>query len=312
MHSHSPPPHSEPIQLSEALATAAGRRWLRRTVLPALPASEAALLAAALLAYRDDFLSWRRDRSTWTVIERLDREALLANVDWLAGSNAALALWARLMEEGTATLVTAALRVLRQGTRIARETALTLLLADPTRERELPAGAERALLAIALADPDDVIRGLAVEIAAQRVPDLVLPHWRRWVLDASRRARRATWRSVLRADPLAREQALALMYNERLPADVRSDALWALAQVMTTAEIAPLLAAAVVDSARELAEVAADLLWTQHRHPLPAQAALESPHPAVRRVGEHLLDPRRGSPAAGGARPGMPIPLVAW
>ena len=315
MHDASTSRHTEgmrPLAIGQALATPEGRRWLRRTVLPALPAGEAALLAAALLAYRDDFLSQRRDRSTWTVIERLDREVLLANVDWLAGSNAALALWARLMQEGTATLVTAALRVLRQGTPTARETALTLLLADPTRELELPAGAERALLTVALADPDDAIRGLAVEIAAQRVPDLILPYWRHWVLDTSRRARRAVWRRVLRIDPLAREQALILVHSVRVPADVRSDALWALAQVMTTPEIAPLLAAAVVDSAYELAEVAADLLWTQHRHPLPAQAALESPHPAVRRVGEHLLDPRRGSPAAGGARPGMPIPLVAW
>ncbi|GBD19048.1 hypothetical protein HRbin27_01550 [bacterium HR27] len=312
MHDASTSRHTEgmrPLAIGQALATPEGRRWLRHTVLPALPAGEAALLAAALLAYRDDFLSQRRDRSTWTVIERLDREALLSNVDWLAGSNAALALWARLMQQGTATLVTAALRVLRQGTPTARETALTLLLADPTRELELPAGVARALLTVALADPDDAIRGLAVEIAAERVPDLILPHWRHWVLDTSRRARRAVWRRVLRIDPLAREQAIALVSSEAVPVSIRSDALWALAQAMTTDEIAPILAVAVVHPDRELAEAAAEILWTQHRHPLPARAALESPHRPVRRIGEQLLDPRRGSPAAGGARPGMPSPF---
>jgi hypothetical protein len=58
----------------------------------------------------------------------------------------------------------------------------------------------------------------------------------------------------------------------------------------------------------ELAEAAAELLWTRHRHPEPARAALASPHPRVREMGKRLLDPRHGSPAAGGSRPGMPFP----
>ena len=299
----------EPTDLAAGLATPAGRRWLRRVVLPALPSPQASLLAAALLAYRDDFLRWRRDRSTWVVIDRIDREALLANAVWLAGSNAALALWVRLQQEGTATLITVATRVLREGTAVAREVALTLLLTDPNREIRLPARIERGLLTIALADPDDTVRGLAVATAARRAPDLLLSHWHRWVQDRSQRARRAVWQLALRSDPHAREHAIALVSSEAVPVSIRNDALWALAQAMTTDEIAPILAVAVVHPDRELAEAAAEILWTQHRHPLPARAALESPHRPVRRIGEQLLDPRRGSPAAGGARPGMPSPF---
>jgi hypothetical protein len=302
-------PTSFVADVTTALSTAAGRRWLRRTVLPTLPPPAASALAAALLAYRDDFSPEQRDRSTWTVVERLARDTLLAHLDWLAGSNAALAVWQRLAAEGQSLLVSAALRVLRRGTVTARELVLTLLLADPAREVRLPPTAERALLLVALADPDAVVRGLAVEIAATRLPDLLQPHWRRWVRDPSQRARRAAWLLALRSDQRARETALALLSDESQPAEVRSDALWALARVTTADAIAPLLAAAITHPAPELAETAAEVLWTYHRHPLPARAALASPHPQVREVGQRLLDPRRGSPAAGGGRPGMPFPM---
>ncbi|MCX7622334.1 MAG: hypothetical protein RMK01_08880 [Thermomicrobium sp.] len=293
-------------ELLDALAAPAGRRWLRRTVLPRLAGREAAFLAAALLAYRDDFSPMRRDPSTWVVVDRLDRDTLAANVDWLAGSNAALAVWERAATEGIPFLVSAALRVLRRGTPLAREVAVTLLLADPTRELRLPPGAERALLRVALADPDEVVRGLAAEVAAQRAPDLVLADWRWWVRAPSQRARRAVWQRALRHDPEARDVALALLADEAQPVAVRCDALRALARSTPTAELAPILALLVQHPERELAETAAELLWSEHRHPLPAHAALASPHPAVREVGARLLDPRRGSPAAGGARPGMP------
>jgi hypothetical protein len=35
-------------------------------------------------------------------------------------------------------------------------------------------------------------------------------------------------------------------------------------------------------------------------------AAQVSPHLSVREIAEHLLDPNRGSPSAGGSRPGDP------
>jgi len=234
----------------------------------------------------------------------------LDHAEWLAGSNAALALWERLGTEGLSVLVTVALRVLRRGTPQARETVLTLLVADPTREVVLPRWAKRALLMVALADPDAVVRGLAAETAATQLPELLLPAWRAWVRDQSQRVRRATWAVVLGRRSDAVPAAQELLTEEGAPAPVRADALWALGQTLSTSEFAPILAACIQHPARELAEVAAELLWTQHRHPLPAQAALNSPHASVQAIGEWLLHPQRGSPAAGGGRPGMPLPLV--
>ena len=291
-----------------ALATASGRRWLRRAVLPVVAGPQATALATLLLGFRDDFRAEQRDFSTRTVVERANRATLAANLEWLAGSNAALALWERLAEEGITSLVSAALRVLRRGEPRARELVLTVLLADPTRQIVLPPWAERVLLLVALADGDEVVRGLAVEMAAGRWPELLVPDWPRWTRDGSGRARRATWRMALRIDARARTRAAALAFADEEPAEVRADALWALGQVLTTAEIAPILARLIQHPRPELAESAADLLWTRHRHPEPARAALASPHPKVREIGKRLLDPRRGSPAAGGARPGMPAP----
>uniref|UniRef100_A0A7C2BH04 HEAT repeat domain-containing protein n=1 Tax=Thermomicrobium roseum TaxID=500 RepID=A0A7C2BH04_THERO len=296
--------------ISAALATPSGRRWLRLTVLPRLSPAAAAELAEQLLAFREDFFAVRRDRSTWLVVQRLERTTLLEHAEWLAGSNAALALWERLGTEGLSVLVTVALRVLRRGTPQARETVLTLLVADPTREVVLPRWAKRALLMVALADPDAVVRGLAAETAATQLPELLLPAWRAWVRDQSQRVRRATWAVVLGRRSDAVPAAQELLTEEGAPAPVRADALWALGQTLSTSEFAPILAACIQHPARELAEVAAELLWTQHRHPLPAQAALKSPHASVQAIGEWLLHPQRGSPAAGGGRPGMPLPLV--
>ncbi len=290
--------------VTTALTTASGRRWLRRTVLPQLPADHAAQLATLLLSYREDFTPWQRDASTRLVVERLPIAELLRHAEWLAGSNAALALWERLAREGMSLVVSTAFRVLRRGSPLAREFVLTVLLADPSSEIVVSPATARALLAVALVDPDDAVRGLAVAAAAQHAPDLLRSRWQSWVEDRSPRARRAAWRVALRFDAQAGEHASRLVATEGVPAPVRSDALWALAQILTTEEIAPLLALVITHTDRELAEAAAELLWTQHRHPLPAQAALASPHPAVRAVGERLLGPRHGSPAAGG-RPGM-------
>ncbi|MCS7050955.1 MAG: hypothetical protein NZL87_05010 [Thermomicrobium sp.] len=296
-------------RLRELFETPDGRRWLRAAVLPQLPRPEAEQLAAQLLAFREDFSPQRRDWTTRSVVEAADRATLDRQLTWLAASNAALALWERLANEGLCGLVSAALRVLRRSSPLARELVLTLFVADPTREVRLPRSAERALLVVALVDADDAVRGLAAEAAWRRAPELLLAGWRQWVRDPSGRVRRAAWQVALRRRADARGAALALVTDEGEPVAVRADALWALGQCLPTAELAPVLAAAIQDPALELAAVAADLLWWQHRHPLPAQAARRSPHPAVRALGAALLDPHRGSPAAGGARSGL-LPLL--
>lgn len=298
----------ERVAQREALASPAGRRWLRKAVLPELPTATAQSLADQLLAFHDDFLVFRWDPTLATVVQRASLPALLAALEQLAASSAAEALWRRLTAEGIPILVTAALRLLRRGTVPARESVLVRLVVDPAREPRLPRWAERLLLVVALADPAAELRGLAVETASQRFPDLIRPHWRRWIMDESERARRAAWLTGLGSDPTAGEFAERLLQDENVPADRRASALWALAQVQTTAAIAPWLAWAIASPAADLAFTAADLLWTRHRHPLPAQAALESPYAEIRALGAQLLDPRRGSPAAGGARPGMPLP----
>lgn len=159
---------------------------------------------------------------------------------------------------------------------------------------------------MALAEPDPDLLSLTVEVASQVAPDLLLPHWRARTRAPSARARRATWFLALRSTPTAREYAQQLAYDEQEPAAIRASALCALGQLITTTEIAPLLALAIRHPDRTLAEVAAQLLWHSHRHSLPAEAALASPYPFIREVGRYLLDPHTGSPAAGGSRPGMP------
>jgi hypothetical protein len=67
------------------------------------------------------------------------------------------------------------------------------------------------------------------------------------------------------------------------------------------------LSYAVLQPDSALAGDAADLLHDLHRHPAIAEAAQRSPHSAAREVAAYLLDPYRGSPAAGGSRPGDPL-----
>ena len=231
--------------------------------------------------------------------------ALIERAPFLAGSNAAGVLWERLAAAGPDTVRDAALRVFREGAPVARETTLYLLVLDPFGTAPLPDADRRALVLAALADPDEEIRGLAAEVAADDLPDALLADTARWVRDTSVRVRAAAWARAFTEDPeRAAGDAVALLMDEAEALPARRSALLALGEWLTTAQIEPVLTMFVKHPVRELAEDAAGLLWTRHRTPVPAQAASESPHASVREIAARLLDPRLGSPLAGGFRSG--------
>jgi hypothetical protein len=125
--------------------------------------------------------------------------------------------------------------------------------------------------------------------------------------DESERVRGVVWRAALRVDRSATvERAVTLLSDEWAPVLVRRSALDALGTDLPTSQMADLLAFFVVHPDHDLAADAANLLYRQHRNPITAEAARASPHPDVREIAERLLDPSRGSPAAGGSRPGDP------
>lgn len=132
--------------LADLLSTSAGRRRLRQTLLPVLPSAEAYQLVVQLLAFPADLSPWRRDQTTRHLVDHAKLPILLQHVELLAESNAALALWQRLAQEGLSILVTAALRVLRKGSLLAREVVLALLLADPDPVVELSSWAKELCL----------------------------------------------------------------------------------------------------------------------------------------------------------------------
>lgn len=283
------------------------RRWLRGTLLDHLDQSEATKLAGHLLEWREDFNAGHRDRTTPAVINKLPLDMLRQHAAFLAGSNAASAFWERLAAEGTESLIRAAIMVFTSGEPAARETTLHLLLLDPYSPLHLSSGDQSRLLAAALNDPDEEVRGLAAELAAETDPDRLLHGQAPWTRDPSERVRMAAWDVAFTSGvEQAAEEAALLLGDEAAPLAARRSALIALGDYLPTPEFAPLLALMVVHPNQELAEDAGDLLWTRHRTPIAAQAAAQSPHAAVREIAQRLLHPQLGSPAAGGSRPGAP------
>jgi hypothetical protein len=294
--------------LIEAISSDAGaRRWLRADLLPRLSAAEASELAILSLDWPDDFAINRRDRSTMAVVRHLSLEELRSRTVWLAGTNVASALWRRLAYEDEGRIGDLALRVMRAGDPVARETTLHLVLLDPYQPAHFQGEERLNLLSLALDDTEDEVRGLAADILADEAPERLWPNLARWQLDPSERVRMAAWDAAFARDPArATADAAALASDETAPLDARRSALIAVGTTLNTAEVAPLLAAMVMHPEQALAEDAANLLWAQHRTPIVAEAAAHSPHPAVRAIGERLLHPDIGSPAAGGSRPGAP------
>lgn len=291
--------------IARLLPEAPARRWLRGEVLTRLEPDGAHDLALHLLGFEEDFARDRRDRTTPAVVRALPVSQLVEAAPFLAGSNAAGALWERLGEAGSELVVDAARRAMAEGDAAARETTLLLLLYEPFPPTTLSPGERRELIELALADPDDEIRGLAAELAAEEAPERLLSAPDHWTRDPGERVRAATWDVLFAADAeQAIDAAIALLVDEDAPLGARRSALLALGEALPTPQVEPLLATMVGHPLVELAEDAAALLWSRHRTPVIAEAAAQSPHATVRDIAERLLDPRRGSPMAGGFRPG--------
>lgn len=295
-------PELNPAEFARLLQDRAGRRSLRE-LLPGLPRKAAAELASCLVSFRNDFDAMHRDRTTPLVVAHLRSKELLEAASFLAGSNAATAFWERLLTEPSATISAAIEQVFHDGDLLAREYAVYALLLDPLHPATLSPAILHRFVELALADADDEVRGLTAEFAAAEAPDMIMaPHW---VLDAGERTRAAAWQVAFTRDPdEAIERAVELIEDGEAPSPARRSALVALGERLPTADVSPLLAILVDDPDPELALDAASLLWRYHRTPDVAQAAARSRHEAVREIAMHLLDPTRGSPEAGGFRPG--------
>ncbi len=284
----------------------AGRRWLR-LLLPHLDDAERQTLARQLLEYDDDFAASHRDSTTAQVIDALPIEDVVRAAPRIAGSNAAGALWRRLARDAPERVVDVALDVLRRGNAYARVTTMSILVLDPYSDVELNGPARLSVLLDALNDEDAEVRGIAAEVLADDATEQLASKLGSLLNDPSERVRMAAWDAAFVMDfAAARDAATATATNESAPLDARRTALSALAAVLNTSDIAPLLEVLVAHPNQALAEDAVNLLWTYHRNPVIATAAAESPHQSVREVAQRLLHPETGSPAAGGSRPGAP------
>jgi hypothetical protein len=292
-------------QFDIALESAAVRRWARGYLLTRLSSDQAQHLAARLLEWKEDFEPERRDRSTTEVVNTLSESDLWRNLANLASSNAAGAFWERISRSGRSNLMQAANEVLKRGDVRARETTLHLLVLDPYGPELIDRSDQNRLLLIAMDDPDDEIRGLAAEVVAADLPDLLINRRRSAELDPSERVRMAYWRAAFTYEP---EQSAGRAAELVLDSDVddvaRRTALIAFGEHGKSVDVSPLLQALVMHDDRVLAEDAAQLMWRYHRVPAVAMAAAESPHETVRNLAQRLLNPESGSPAAGGSRPG--------
>ncbi|TVR69238.1 MAG: hypothetical protein EA415_14550, partial [Sphaerobacteraceae bacterium] len=293
--------------LKPALDDARVRRWVREYLLDRLEPDQRTALAEKLLEWAEDLDPARRDRSTAKLVEALTDEQLFRSLTMLAGSNAAGSLWERLSIAGEDAVQIAAEQVLSAGDAGARETTLHLLVLDPFGPEYLSHEQQDALLVRAMDDPDPELRGLAAEVIAAELPDLLLDRWDSAPVDDGERVRMAFWRAALAHRPdSAVEAATELVLGPQNPHAARRTALLALGENVSTRDVSPVLQVMLRSDDETLAEDAAQLMWRHHRTPEIANAAAESQFDDVRERANRLLHPEMGSPAAGGSRPGDP------
>lgn len=297
---------SDPVLL-EALDDASVRRWVRQYLLSRMPDEAARHLALKLLEWPEDLAAGRRDRSTVAIVHALSIDDVYRHLPLLAGSNAASALWERLWRDGQGIVADAVDQVFKRGDAQARETTLHVLALDPYGPKYLDRDQQDRILAVTLSDPDPEIRGLAAEVVAADMPELLFEHWNSVPIDDSERVRMAFWRAALVHHPDdAAEAAGMLVLDTEQPHTARRTALLALGEHSSTRQVSPVLQSLLRGNDEVLAGDAAQLMWRYHRAPDIANAAAESEFEGVRALANRLLHPELGSPAAGGSRPGDP------
>lgn len=286
--------------IDELIDDRAGRRWLRDSN------RLDSVLADRLLEYEDDFQARHRDATLSRAVRHASHQALNSHSRAIAAGPAAQELWRQLAGSSDELLDTA-IATVRHGTRSAGETTLHLLVLDPVESHGLDESQRARIARAALASHEPSVRGLAAEHLASHDPPAILDNLEQLIRDEDERVRGFAWSAAYRDNPReAYEIALDLLGDESAPVPQYRSALIATGEHMPTGAITELLAFFVVHPDPELATDAANLLYRLHRHPDIATAASQSPHENVRETAAMLLDPYRGSPAAGGSRPGDP------
>jgi hypothetical protein len=301
------PPYSSLASLSHpdeivkrALQDEGGRRWLRG--LDDLPLD----LAEELLEHEDDFRSRRRDSSLVRLVEAVPVASLVSHGMAIASGSAAPVFWNKLSADPE-QLLRVAREIVAGDDLTAAESTLYLLTLDPLDPYELGPERRADIARTGLQSSVASIRTLAAEYLFDNDPEALAEDFSRLVRDDDERVRGLTWSAMIRPEPReAFETATEIAGQEAEPVEVRRSALAAIGTHFPTSEIIELLAYFVLHPEPALALDAGNLLYRLHRHPTIATAAISSPHQEVREIGQFLLDPYRGSPAAGGSRPGDP------
>lgn len=263
-------------------------------------------LATALLGYHEDFRGGRVDRTLERLVQVAPIESLREHQATIAGSPAAGAFWNRLKRENT-DLVDPAIAIITGDDHDAAESTLYLLVLDPLDPLEI-GEANRVLVAdVGLHSPSVIVRSLAAEYLFDHDLQALADDYARLVLDVDERVRGVGWSAGIQLDSTnAYRLAQSTLHDASAPLAIRRSALAALGTHYDTVDLVETLTDFVGNPDPDLALDAGNLLFRLHRHPTIATAAAQSPHDAVREIGEFLLDPFRGSPAAGGSRPGDP------
>lgn len=298
------PDHDREQVVSALLGDAVGRHWLRNN------ARIDASLADRLLAFPEDFRGKRRDRRLGVVVAHASEEALRKHAATVAGGTAAADLWERLRHRPD-ELVEVASSIVEHGDQHATEATLYLLVLDPLDTYAIGAAGRLGIACAALRSSDSHVRGLAAEFLSGNDPATLMKSFDILIRDDDERVRGIGWATGLSRERRATyDRAVMLIGDESAPIPMRRSALVAIGTSMPTRDVVDILTFLVVHPDPLLAGDAASLLYNHHRNPTTAEAALGSPHEGVRTIAAQLLDPFRGSPAAGGSRPGDPTQVT--
>ena len=283
-----------------ALQTPSGRRWLRSV--NDLDTD----LAARLIAFEEDFRTRRRDSTLVRVVQLVEQPALIQHQTAIAAGAAAATFWDRLARDAE-LLLEAALDIVAGTDAAAAESTLYLLVLDPLDPYGLGEEQRARIARVGLESQTASTRSLAAEYLFEHDLSALANAVARLIYDEDDRIRGLAWSAGFHTDRQATfDRATRMLGDEAEQLALRRSALTALGTHLPTDEVVDILAFMVGHPDEALALDAGNLLYRLHRHPTIAMAAVESPHASVREIGAFLLDPYRGSPAAGGSRPGDP------